>query len=255
MQRQPTQRIILEDFHKSKYVQTDGEYEPNYVITEYAQEVTRVKIIATVADTPRMFDESGFSVMLLDDGTETVSCFAFRELASSLDGLKKGDIVQIVAKVGEWEGEKRLNLETISRMNDPNWLIYHRATAYKARQKAIDDFEAAKKILESINDVREAKQKAKENGIDPNIIVSISELEESSESKSAEGEIKVEDNQVEEVKKALEDNDGSQGVSLATIKEKLPDIGEEHIKSILKELLTTGDVFEPKVGYFSLVLY
>ncbi len=258
MQRQPAQRIYLQDFHKSRYVQTEGDFESNYVITDYAKEISRVKLIAMVADTPRIFDESNYSVMLLDDNTETVSCFAYRELASSLEGLKKGDLVQVVAKANEWEGEKRINLESIAKIDDPNWLTYHKLATYMDVKKAKEDFKKASQILDSIQDIREAKRKVKEANIDPNIVVSINELKEidnESKPEMASGESKVDDDKIDKLKKILEEQDEGQGVSLSKIMENFPKTTEADIKAMLKELLTTGDVFEPKVGHFSLVLY
>ena len=255
MQRQPSQRLSLDDFHKSKYVQTEGEYEPNYIITDYAHEVSRIKSIGTVVDSPRIFEESGYSILLLDDGTETVSCFAYRELASHLESIQKGDIVQVVGKVGEWDGEKRLNLESVTRMGDPNWLTYHKLASKIARKKAISNFGKVRVILDSTGDVRDAKKKAKDMGIDPNVVVSIHELEDIDKSQNAEDEPKIEGSIVDDVKKALEESDDGQGVSLATLKEKFSQLSEDKIKFVLKDLLTTGDVFEPRVGHFSLVLY
>lgn len=253
--RKPAHRITISDLHKSEYIQTNEEYEPNYILTEYAQEVSRLKTIGTVSDSPRYFEESGYSVMLFDDGTDTVSCFAYRENASFLDNIEKGDLVQLIARVNEWEGEKRLTIETVSRLSDPNWLTYHILATHIAKKSAKEQYLLAKQILDSNSDIRDAKTKAKQMNIDPDIISTISEIKEKDKTDVDRKNAAVEDSSIEKVKEVLNECDDGNGVSIAVLREKCPSFNEEEIKSILKELLKTGDVFEPKVGHFSLVLY
>ena len=139
-----------------KYVVRSG-FESNYVLTPLGMKLSRVRILATVVD--KFMSESGkFASITLDDGTATIRAKAFSTL-SIMDGIGEGDIVDVVAKVKEYQDEVYVMPEVIAK-KDFYWEMLRSLELKKQKeewgekrrsilenQKQTSDLEELKKVM------------------------------------------------------------------------------------------------------------
>ncbi|WP_297504633.1 OB-fold nucleic acid binding domain-containing protein, partial [Thermococcus sp.] len=106
--RLPASRVYIKDIIDGYYVKSEGDFEPNYLITRDARKVYRVKVVATVVREPIMSEDETYGRFQIDDGTGTLWVFGFRENTRFINLVKKGDLVQIIGKVAEWRDDKQI---------------------------------------------------------------------------------------------------------------------------------------------------
>ena len=109
--RMPSSRLSLAEIHKGYFVKPEGDFATNYVITQEGLKIYRLKGVATIMAEPRLSEDGTFGSVLLDDGTQSIISLAFRENTKLLMSIKKGDIVQFIAKLSEWQGKNSLILK------------------------------------------------------------------------------------------------------------------------------------------------
>ena len=79
---------------------------------------TRVCFAGTVISSLKT--DSGFVIVHIDDGTSVISCKGFDAVMDDLASLSVGDIVQIVGKVRDYNGEPTIISEIVTKIEDPN---------------------------------------------------------------------------------------------------------------------------------------
>jgi len=164
--------------------------------------------------------------------------------------IKKGNLVQFMAKLSEWQGKKQLNLEVLSLV-PPNMLTLHRAESALTTVRQKKQFKIAQKIYDEEKNVRKAMDRAKKEGINPDLIDAIEELnylvENAEESRIFDSDTAIESRVMEAVEK-LDEGDG---VVLDLILYELKDdYLADDIDNAVRELLSRGDLYEPRVNYF-----
>ncbi len=199
---------------------------------------------------PRLSEDGTYGSVFLDDGTQSIVGVVFRENTKLLSSIKKGDLVQFMAKLSEWQGKKQLNLEVISVVPS-NMLTLHRAESVLTTVRQRKHFKIAQKIYDEEKNVRKAMDRAKKEGINPELIDAIEELNYLVEY-AEESHIFDSDSVIEsKVLEAIEKLDEGEGVVLDLILYELKDDHlAEDIDNALRELLARGDLYEPKVNYF-----
>ncbi len=248
--RMPSSRLSLAEIHKGYFVKPEDDFATNYVITPDGLKVYRLKGVATVMGEPRLSDDNTYGSVLLDDGTQSIVALVFRENTKLLKSVKKGDLVQFMAKLSEWQGKKQLNLEALSIV-PPNMLTLHRAESVLTTIRQKKHFKIAQKIYEEEKNVRKAMDRAKKEGINPDLIDAIEELNYLLEY-AEENRIFDSDTAIElRVMEAIEKLDEGEGVVLDLILYELKDdYLADDIDNAVRELLSRGDLYEPRVNYF-----
>ncbi|KYC52609.1 MAG: OB-fold nucleic acid binding domain protein [Candidatus Methanofastidiosum methylothiophilum] len=248
--RMPSSRVPLAEIHKGYFVKPEDDFATNYVITQNGLKVYRLKGVATVMADPRLSEDGTYGSVFLDDGTQSIVGIVFRENTRLITSLNKGDLVQFMGKLSEWQGKKQINLEVLSKV-PPNMLTLHRAESLLANIKQKKQFRIAQKIYDQEKNVRKAKDLAKKEGINPELIDSIEELnyliENADETHIFDSDTVVESKVLEVIDKL----DEGEGVFVDIIHYELKDDHlPEDIDNALRELLARGELYEPKLNYF-----
>ncbi len=248
--RMPSSRLSLAEIQKGYFVKPEDDFATNYVITQDGLKVYRLKGIATIMSEPRLSDDGTYGSVFLDDGSQNIVALAFRENTKLLMSIKKGDLVQFIAKLNEWQGKKQLTIEALSLVSS-NMLTLHRAESVLTKLKQKKYFNIAQKIYEEEKNVRKAMDRAKKEGINPDLIDAIEELNYLKEY-AEENRIFDSDTVLEsKVLDAIEKLDEGDGVVLDLILYELKDdYVADDIDNAVRELLSRGDLYEPKVNYF-----
>ncbi|WP_297070980.1 OB-fold nucleic acid binding domain-containing protein [Thermococcus sp.] len=256
-------RVYIKDILEGYYVKSEGDFEPNYVITRDARKVYRVKLVATVVRDPVISEDETYGKLQIDDGTGTIWVLGFRDDTRFIRLVKKGDLIQIIGKVGEWRDDKQVLVEGVTPVH-PNMWILHRFEALKEKvghsKKAKEAFE----IYDKYGITAKAKVIAKNRGISEDLLMTIDELytlmleqrsmEEELFEEEAEGEEKKEVNpELEKAKRAVMKLLREKGKALSHkfITKKLSqEFSEEMIEEAVTQLLAEGEIYEPEIGYY-----
>jgi hypothetical protein len=252
--RIPSSRIYLSDLVDGYYIEQEGDFDPNYILTPSGEKVYRAKAVATIVAGPYFSDDNSYARLLLDDGTGIAWGAAFRERAQLLKGMTRGDLVQLIAKPREWQDNKQLNIEVIAKIDAPFYILSRAETvlhALRFREEAA----RARNLLETSGSMRRARELAKEENIDLEVLEGVDELSYLRE-KEKEETIDVE--KLEVVKKRIADvmqmlQTEDAGVELDVLIAELDqEFTSAEVEEGLKELLSDGDVYEPSVGKYML---
>lgn len=252
--RLPSKRIYLSELELGHYVEKEGDFDPNYILTEDGEKLYRAKVVATIVAGPYFSDDNSYARILLDDTTGTIWASAFREQAQLLKNLHYGDIVQLIARPREWQGIKQLTIEVVTVVT-PAFMLLARAEILKRKLEQKGNLVQARALLEEAGSLRLAQELAEERGLDPSIVESLDELEYYQDKEKDE---MVDNNKLDLVKnkimEKLQDLQGEEdGVELDVLIAELdPEFTAAEVEEGVKSLLALGDLFEPKVGYYML---
>ncbi len=121
-------RVRISDLINSDYVKVDGG--ADYVVVN-GTNVSRARIVGTVVNKTVAEDKS-YAFLTVDDGTETIGVASSRDFNSGktnvnlFERVMIGDIVEVVGRINEWEGRRKLNSEIVKVIRDPNHWLYHK---------------------------------------------------------------------------------------------------------------------------------
>ena len=250
MKRFPSSRITLEELHGGFFVKKEDDFEHNYLLTSEGRKIYRIKVVGILLYDPTIAEDSAYSSVVVTDFSEAARCVSFREEAVMVEGLRRGDIVQLVGRPTEWKEEKQITLEAIGK-TEPNMIILHRLETLAQRKTHKASFEDAVRLLEETKNMRKAREEAKLRGINPEIIEIADELKFRKE--KVEEEPLVVDKEEFLKGKVLDiiiTLGGENGVEYDTIIGQLTDFKEDEIDRAVHNLLAEGEIFEPRINRF-----
>ena len=262
--RLPASRVYIRDIINGYFVRSEGDFEPNYLITRDARKVYRVKVVATVVREPAISEDETYGKFQIDDGTGTIWVLGFRDATRFIRLVKKGDLVQIIGKVTEWRDDKEIQVEGIAKV-EPNMWILHRFETLKEKVEHARKARIAFEIYDKYGITAKAKVIAKNKGVSEDMLQTIDELytmmleQRSAEEALFEEEIPEETEEVqanpelEKAKKAVMDllREKNKALSHKFIVKKLSkDFDEELIEEAITQLLAEGEIYEPEIGYY-----
>lgn len=223
-------------------MRSESDFEPNYAITELKSRVHRVKIVGTVRSQPRFGTQSSYGGFQLDDSTGVIWVSAFHTRVAMIERLAQGDLVQLVATVNEYRDALELIAESIALV-DPNYWLLHRAEVVRTVLEARKEFERAKSILVHERNVLEARETAREIGLDAGMIES---LDTEVEAEDSEADLS------EEILEVIGRLDAGGGVPLGDIKTSLAGSHKgEEVEACIIDLMDEGEIYEPSVGKYA----
>jgi hypothetical protein len=245
--RMPSTRTNLDEIVRGHYVKDEEDFAPNYLITESCRKIYRAKIVATVVNDPFISDDESYGRILLDDTTETLWAYFFRENTILLKGVSKGDLIQAVGKIGEWRNENRLNIEAVSVV-PPNFWLLHRLELIKEDRNFKKEVKRAEKIKNEEENLKKARERAEAEGIPPEIIEAMYEMEYVAEEKGIDATLIK-----EKILSTIERLDEGEGVELDTLVSEITEFSPEEVESVVRDLLSDGEIFEPKINRYTKV--
>ncbi len=240
--RLTSRRALVEDIVSGSYFRREG-FQSNYLVTQRGQRLSRVKIVGTVV-TKFVNEGETYAFLVIDDGTETVRAKFFQDL-ENYEKVEEGDLVLVIGKVQEYEGEIYVNPEVVRKVEDKNMLSLNLAEI--ARE--LKGLEEDKKRLEELREEKPDSHDeifAEEVGIERAEAILKSEdldgsdLEEESDDEDT-GELR------KEILESIDKIDEGEGASYQEIIEDV-DASENDIDSVINDLLTDGTCFEPRPG-------
>lgn len=121
--RQTARKVRIHDLMNGTWVKKEG-MEASFVTTPQGEDVARARILATVV--AKFISEDGnFGSITLDDGSDTIRAKCFKEL-NLLKKAEVGDLMDLIGKTREYNGEIYLLSEIIQKVKDPNWELLRR---------------------------------------------------------------------------------------------------------------------------------
>jgi len=204
-------KVRIKDITDGELKKGESEWE-SFLVTPFNEEAARVRVLATVVSRFKS-DDGRYGSLTLDDTTDTITSRAFDEDVQLIESTEEGDIVDVIGRVKEYEDEKYISVESVSKIADPNWELVRK-------------LELALKIKRLGGDVEASEESVAEEvvGEDPKSVV-IDLIEE------------------------LDEGDGVKYVRL--IDET--GFSDENLEEILTELMEKGEIYEPKIGKFKRV--
>lgn len=130
VKRMVARKVHIPDITKGSWVRKEG-FEPSYIETERGEHVSRARILATVVDKFVSEDQS-FASITLDDGRDTIRAKVFQD-TTPLSHVKAGDVIDVIGKIREYNGEIYINLESALVVEDPNHELLRRLEIAKQR--------------------------------------------------------------------------------------------------------------------------
>ncbi|MGC8812443.1 MAG: OB-fold nucleic acid binding domain-containing protein, partial [Candidatus Aenigmatarchaeota archaeon] len=148
VKRLPAKKVRIFDLVYGKYFPGEKEkMKESYVITPFGQKVSRVNLVATVID--KFLSEDGnYSTITVDDGSEAIRVKMFKEKTELVQEIEVSDLVLVIGKLKEYNGEVYINGEIVKKVEDPNFENLRKAEILK-------DLIEQKKIVDELKDLKE----------------------------------------------------------------------------------------------------
>jgi len=116
----------------------------SYVITPFGEKLSRVNLIATVVE--KFVSESeNYAALLLEDGSGAIRAKFFGTETTKVRDIEPGQLVLIIGKLKEYDGEIYVNPEIIRVLHDPNYEILRAAEILEnliERKKIVDEIKS-----------------------------------------------------------------------------------------------------------------
>jgi len=117
IERVTAKKVRISDITSGKWVKKEG-MEPSFIVTNYGENISRARILCTIVS--KFASEDGnFGSITIDDGTDTIRVKTFKTV-KPLASLNVGDLVDVIGKVREYNGEIYIIPEIIRNVDDPN---------------------------------------------------------------------------------------------------------------------------------------
>jgi len=125
LERQVARKLQIRTINSGKFVQIERESEETRFIPNYIEingnKISRVRVLATVID-KFVSDNNEYASLTLDDTTDTIRCKIFNDL-SMVENIEKGDVVDVIGRIREYNGELYILPEIIVKIDDPNFEV------------------------------------------------------------------------------------------------------------------------------------
>ncbi len=234
-------KLKIEDLVQGQYIRSIEGTEPNHLLTPWGQRVTRARVMGTVVE-KFVREDQGYATLRLDDGSETISLRGWREGVPELNRLNVGSTVDIIGRVGEFEGEIYLVPELILPVNDPNWELVRELEIVESRREAL------------VRGVRPQTMSTAKLG-PTQLKIELPQPTPPTESTPEEEEPplpEVPDEIKKRVVLALEKLDKGNGATPVEVSVEL-NLPQAQVEDALRVILVKGDIFEPVAGRFKLM--
>lgn len=158
--RLPAKKVRIVDLVNGKFFSgSKEEMKPSFLITQQAEKVSRVNIIASVTEKFLSEDEN-YGTLTLDDGSEAIRAKAFRERVKLIKEIQPGDIVLVIGKLKEYLGELYINIEIVKKV-DANYENYRKLEILKNLIERNEIIKEIRRFAEKASE-EEVKRYAKE---------------------------------------------------------------------------------------------
>jgi len=230
MERGTAVKLRIRDVVEAEFHRSTERFEPNYILTKRGVRASRVRLLGIVV--AKFVSEDGsYSSITIDDSSATIAVRAFREV-DPLVKVRVGDTVDVVGKVKEYEGEVYVLAEAVRVLDDPHWELVRELELAIAERLSPGREEAPAEVAGQVEQGEVVEEE-----------VVLEEAEEEAEGRE-EPKLKV--------LHLIEELDQGDGVKYITLLRE-SGLPEEELEEALNELLSEGEIYEPKIGRFRCV--
>lgn len=238
--RQTAKLVDFDDLNSGKYFQREG-FEPNFLLTPDGRKISRARTVATVVDR-FINDDETYGSLTLDDGNDTLQVKFFNEL-ELMEGFETGDVLEVVGKAREYQGQIYLDGEILNKVRPEKELLHQlrlekRKEEWKQIRDSVEQLKESGKDHEDIE--KEMAGKLTEGEVDA-VLQSFNEkFDEGEPNESLE-------NIEQDVLDAIQELDEGEGADYSDILDKV-DEPEDKLEDTVNSLLSEGTCYEPKPG-------
>lgn len=238
--RQTAKYTTTEELNTGKYFQKEG-FTPNYLLTPEGRRLSRARLTATVVDIFKNEDET-YGSITLDDGQDTTQIKFFNEL-DLMEEIEVGNIIEVVGKVREYQGQVYMNGEIIKKTEPEKELLHQ--LRYK---KVIMEWEQIRKTVKQLKESGKTQEDIEKEMAGKLDEEEVDALLQSFGENFDQGEGTEEKSNLErETLDAIETLDDDEGADYADIIEEV-DAPEDQLEDTINTLLSEGTCYEPKPG-------
>ncbi len=226
IQRQVAKKADIGMVQASRYIRSEGEWEPNYILTKEDEKISRVNIIASVISRNDLQSPDNLTI---DDGSGKITVRTFQN-PQIFSNISVGDIVLLIARPREFSNELYLVPEIIKKIENPKWVELRRLELAIIKKSSKRD---KKEALNENNKMQPLEQHQQQQET-PN---DVKEEKVSSDPKTL--------SDTDRIYQMIEELDREDGVDIEEIIErsKIP-----NAEKILNSFLESGTIFELKPG-------
>ncbi len=221
IQRQTAHKIWLSNLNNGRYTQgfkSQESFSPSYVEIGKLQ-ISRVNIVATVVDVFKSEDGNYFS-FTLDDGTATIRFKAFNEDTNKLLNIEKGNLVLVIARVREYQGELYLAPEITKILKDPNFELIRKAELLRSFGKP-EKLNASLTVAQPSQAVLTTQQDLSHEQLRQKVIDILLQNDE-------------------------------KGAEISTIARSIENT-DQATETVMKELVLEGEIYQSKPGFYKAI--
>ena len=226
-QRQVAYKVWISDLISGRFVEEEGEWDPNYVLIRNNLKVSRVNVIASVVNKYKN-NENSYSYITVDDGSGAIDIRAWREDIGILDKCEIGDLILLIGRVKEFNENIYIVPELIKKLDNNTWTRVRK--------------------LELEKEFGEPLKSTKENIEDKKLIVSVDNKGGIVVKEESAGEMLTQTSR----QKVFDYISKKEEVTYDEVIEKL-NIDEKEANEIIKELLREGEIYQPKPNYLKVI--
>lgn len=233
--------------HQGELLRQPGEWGSSYILTDLGLAVGRASVVARVL---KKFDGENNGAIVLDDTSQTIRARFFQDALPLMEKVEVGDLVEIVGKIREYQGERHIVAETLHVLEDENWWLLRKAEIVKQHGE-LKKYHAVyeEKKLESEGEaLRKALTEADlpvwyVDGLFAGGLPLGEAIEETAEMASPKS---VDSSAKETVLKVISENEMITYTDIITKSELESDVVDDAIETLIDE----GEIFEPRSGKF-----
>lgn len=238
----PSIKSRIVDIVNGKYFAAEKDkMKAAFVITSFGQKISRVNLIATVID-KFIAEDGNYCSLTLDDGTSLIKAKTFKDEVKLLKDFELGDMVLLIGKLREYNGEVYVGAEATRKVLDANFEVLRRFEILQELKKRKVIAEELRNMANQVSE-EELKEYAKgKYGIEGEALQFIRET-------SVVEKIEDYKPNILEVISSLDDGSG---VEINKIFE-VANLPESIVENTLNELLANGSLYEPTVGILKII--
>ncbi len=242
IRRSPAIKTRIVDIVNGKYFSADKEkMKAAFVVTQFGQKISRLNLIATVID-KFVAEDGNYCSLTLDDGTSLIKAKSFKEEARMLKDFELGDLVLLIGKLREYNGEIYINAEATRKILDANFEVLRRFEILHELRKRKNMVEELRNLTEQTSEEELRDYAKRKYGIEGEALQFIKETpanEKTEDYKPALLEV-------------ISSLDEGRGVEINKIFQ-VANLPETVVENTLNELLANGSLYEPTVGILKII--
>lgn len=243
--RLTVQKCRISDIVLGRYVSLDG-FNPNYVLTADGRKLFRVHVLATAINT-YVSDDEKYAFVVLDDATAMIRVKIFQD-TKPVQKIKKGDLVDIIGRIRQYNSEIHISPEIVKILSDPNSETLRKIEIVQILMKQRSKNELVLAEAKKHKDIEDLKKDFQNQDIKAEDVETVLNAESIKEEKNEKESVETDMRVVKSlVIKSTEELDTGDGAEYTKIIEKVG-LPESVCESAITELLSEGSCYEPRAG-------